>query len=391
MTNTKTILFRVAALLLMLGAANLPTGVLAATAALTRPVAPLNLTTSPLPITLDAKPGQTVSTDIKVKQSGGDDETLMVHLLKFGAYGTDGKPALSEFGPEDDWSSWVKFDKTTFDAPNNVWETVHMTITFPMSAAFEYNYAVEFLRAGDTIAPASNGHVTTGLAGGTAVLVLANVDAPGAHRSLQLVSFGAEHKIVEFLPDTFDVNLYNNGNVYLQPLGSIFITQGRNQVAELVFNLAQGNILAGTHRVYQTTWIDGFPHYEVASGKDGKTILDRHGKVEVALNWGLATETSTADPTSDASTGNVTLKTESSNPLSRIRFGEYTARLVAVYTDDFGRDVPVTSQITFWVIPWRLLLGFLLVLLVFGFAIYTLIHNALRRARRMANVKRRMR
>jgi hypothetical protein len=390
-TADKGVVWRGLSLVVMLVGANWPALVGGSIDAASRPTAPLHLTTSPLPITLDAKPGQSVSADIKIKQSGGDDETLMVRLLKFGAYGDSGKPALSDFGPEDDWKNWVKFDKPTFDAPNNVWETEHVTINFPKTAAFEYNYAVEFIRAGDTISPTSAGKVTTGLAGGTAVLLLANVEAPGAHRSVQLTSFGIEHKIVEFLPNTFDVNLYNNGNVYQQPLGSIFVTQGRNQVAQLVFNQAKGNILAKSHRVYKNTWIDGFPHYEVKKGRDGKTLQDRHGKVEVGLNYGLANDNSTADPNSDASTGNVDLKIEGNNPLNRIRFGRYTARLVAVYADDYGRDVPITSQITFWVIPWRFLLAFLAVVAVFGFAIYTLINNALRRRRRVERLKRRMR
>jgi hypothetical protein len=387
----KRLLLQFASLTVMLGGANLQTVALAASAVITRPTAPLNLTTSPLPITLDAKPGQAVSTDVKVKQSGGDDEKLQVHLLKFSAYGDTGKPALSERGPNDDWFDWVKFDKTTFDAPDNVWETVHMTINFPKSAAFEYNYAVEFVRAGDTIAPDGHGRVTTGLAGGTAVLVLANVEAPGAHRSLQLTTFGTEHKIVEFLPDTFDINMYNNGNVFVAPAGSIFVTQGKNQVGQLIFNDSKGNLLAGSHRLYKTTWIDGFPHYEVKKGKDGNPVKDRKGKVETGLNWGFVNADSTADPNSDASLANVDLKHEGSNPLNRFRFGRYTARLVAVYSDDFGRDVPVTSQITFWVVPWRILLAFLLVLVVFGLAIYTLINNALRSRRRIEKIRRRTR
>jgi hypothetical protein len=376
---------------MMLVSVNWPTLVGGTADAVSRPTAPLHLTTSPLPITLDTKPGQTVSTDIKVKQSGGDDETLMVKLLKFGAYGATGKPALSDFGPEDVWKNWVKFDKPTFAAPNNVWETEHVTISFPKTAAFEYNYAVEFMRAGDTITPNGGGKVTTGLAGGTAVLLLANVESPGAHRSLKLSSFGIEHKFVEFLPDTFDVNLYNDGNVYQEPLGSIFVTQGKNQIASLVFNQAKGNILAGSHRVYKNTWIDGFPHYEVKRDKSGKTVQDRHGTVETALNYGLANDNSTADPTSDATNTNADMKKESNNPLAHFRFGKYTARLVAVAEDDYGRDVPITSQITFWVIPWRILLAFLVVVAVFAFAIYTIINNALRRRRRMEKLKRRMR
>jgi hypothetical protein len=374
----------------MLAAVNVQSLALAANDAASRPTAPLHLTTSPLPITLDANPGQTVTTEIKIKQSGGDDETLMVHLLKFAAYGDTGKPALSERGPEDAWFDWASFDKPSFDAPNNVWQTVKMTIKIPKTAAFEYNYAVEFTRAGDTNTPSGGGKVTTGIAGGTAVLVLVNVNAPGAHRHMSLESFGVEHRIVEFLPTTFDVKLNNDGNVFLQPLGTIFVTQGKNQVGHIVFNEQKGNMLANSHRLYLSTWTDGWPHFDVAKTSDNKTKTDRHGNVEKTVSFSLPTANSTVDGT-DASTANPIMQAEGNNPLSRFRFGQYTARLVVVYADDFGRDVPVTSQITFWVIPWRIMLVLLVVLVVLGLAVYYLISNAARSRRRLKLLEQRRR
>ena len=64
--------------------------------------------------------------------------------MKFGAYGDSGKPQILERGPGDDYFDWVKFDRPTFDAPANVWQTIKMTINVPKSAAFGYYYAVVF-------------------------------------------------------------------------------------------------------------------------------------------------------------------------------------------------------------------------------------------------------
>jgi hypothetical protein len=353
-----------------------------------RPSGGLQLTTSPLPVTLNEAPGQTVSTELKVKQSSGGPEELQTTLLKFGAQGINGSPALSAMGPTDTYASWVTFDKTKFEAPNNVWQDVKMTIAIPKTAAFEYNYAVEFSRVGDNLYPGGNSEA---IAGGSATLVLLNVEAPGMNRSLQLSSFKVEHSVVEFVPETFDVNFYDNGNVYVQPSGDIFITQNNTQVGVVERNDEQGNILAHTHRDFKTQWVDGWPYYAPAE-KNGKPELDRHNVQIQALNFGLPPTSGINDNNGiyASSTNSDQLK-ESSNPISRLRFGEYSARLVAVYTDDFGRDVPVTATITFWVIPWRILLVFLFILLVFGFAVYTLINNAVRRRKRLERLKKKRR
>jgi hypothetical protein len=379
-------LLKFALVLLAVGYSAAPALAGAATAPAGRPVTALKLTTSPLPVTLTASPGQTISTVIKVKQSSGDTEELQTTLLKFGADGVNGTPALSARGPNDQYFDWVTFDKPTFEAPNNVWQQVKMTIAIPKSGAFEYNYAVEFSRVGDTIYPGGNSEA---IAGGSAVLVLLNVVAPGMNRSLQLSSFSIEHSLVEFVPTTFDVNFNNNGNVFVQPAGDIFITQGNTQVGVIELNDEQGNILAHSRRLYKVEWTDGWPFYEPSS-KNGKPVLDRNGRQEVSLSWGLPSASGINNGV-DASTTNASMVKESSNPISRLRFGEYTARLVAVYTDDFGRDVPVTSQITFWVVPWRILLAFLAVILIIAFAIYTLINNAIRRRKRMERLRRKRR
>ena len=96
----------------------------------------VNLVTSPLPVDLVAKPGTTVSTELRVQNGGTTTEKLKVSLMKFGAYGEEGSPLLAERGPGDDYFDWVKFTPSVFDAPPGKWQTIKMTVTVPKTAAF---------------------------------------------------------------------------------------------------------------------------------------------------------------------------------------------------------------------------------------------------------------
>jgi hypothetical protein len=347
-------------------------------AATARSTAPLKLTTSPLPVVLDAKPGQTVSTNIKMKQSGGDTEQLKVSLMKFSSSGDTGKPSLSERGPGDDYFDWVKFDKPTFTAQSDVWQTIKMTVNVPKSAAFSYYYAVVFSRVGDEQSP---GGGKAGIAGGTAVLVMMDVNAPGATSILQLQSFGVTHRVMEFLPTEFTVKLANVGNTFVRPGGTIFINQGGKQVGLVDFNDGLGTVLDNSKRLFTENWSYGWPYYAVKKD-NGRSKQDANGNPQMALNWALPAP----KPREQGGTAEDDfIASKSQNPLANIRFGEYTAHLLVVYTDGHGHDVPLESTVSFWVIPWRALLILLAVLLVVGFGFY----SSFRRAAGWARVKRR--
>jgi hypothetical protein len=319
---------------------------------------PLNLTTSPLPISLNTEPGKTVSTDLRVKQNGGATERLKVSLMKFTAFGEEGKPRLVDREPGDSYFDWVRFDKTSFDAPNNVWQTVKMTINVPKAnAAFGYYYAAVFSRVGDDV---KLGPRTNAIAGGTAVLVLLDVKVAGAHRAVDLERFQVERGVYEFLPAKFSTKFKNTGNVHVVPHGNIFITKGNKQVGMLEVNLEQGNLLPESKRVYPSEWLDGFPHYEPVV-EDGKVKLDGKGKQMRKLVW------------SNGRPGEKDL-------VPHLRMGKYTAHLFAVY-DDGERDVALEAEVSFWVIPWRGLLIVLVVILLVVFGIVATTRGAWRRLR----------
>ncbi len=301
---------------------------------------PLNIQTSPLPINLITDPGKSVTTDLRVKQAGGQTERLQVSLMKFAAFGQEGKPRLIDREPGDDYFDWVKFDKTSFEAPNNVWQTVKMTINVPKAAAFGYYYAVVFSRVGDDIQPDDR---TNAIQGGTAVLVLLDARSPNAKRVVELDEFSSKHWLYEFLPGEFSMRLKNSGNVHAIPYGNVFITKGDKQIATLSINGERGNILPNSKRIYLSEWTDGFPAYKNVE-VDGKVKLDKNGKPIRSLQWDLS-------------------------KLTKIRFGKYTAQLFVVY-DDGKRDIPIEAKLTFWVVPWRFLLVVLIIIILVGLGLY---------------------
>src|SRR5476651_252875 len=73
------------------------------------PTEGLNLTTSPLPVSLTTKPGTTITTNLRVRNSGTQVETLKVNLMKFSAYGEAGQPLLADRAPADTYFDWVTF------------------------------------------------------------------------------------------------------------------------------------------------------------------------------------------------------------------------------------------------------------------------------------------
>jgi len=306
----------------------------------------LSLVTSPLPINLVTEPGKTVTTELRVKNNGSQPETLKIDLMKFRAYEETGKPQLLEREPSDDFLGWVTFSEPVFTSVPEEWKTITATFTVPESASFGYYYAFVFSRAEDADIEASR---QTAVVGGTAVLVLLEARVPGASREIEVTEFSTDRKFYEFLPATFNVKLRNSGNVHISPRGNIFVEQGNTKnIALLEVNSERGNILPQSSRIFQASWKDGFPVYEQQT-EDGRVVFDENGETVEKLKWDW-------------------------NDASKLRYGKYRAQLVLVY-DDGARDVPIEGEVSFWVIPWRLLLGLAVILLFFFLGIRSTFRN----------------
>jgi hypothetical protein len=290
-----------------------------------------NVVVSPPSVALEATPGSTVSTDLKIQNHGLSTEHVKVTVMRFGASGQDGTPSLLDLKPGDDFASWAHFSTTHFDAEPNVWKTVKMTISPPVGSAFGYYYAVIFSRDGadKQIQPKQ-----ANLLGAVASLVLLDVQSPGAVRKADITEFSTSHNINEFLPVDFVTRMHNTGNTHVATRGNIIISKGGKEVALLEVNLNKGYILPDSYRKFTNSWNDGTPVY-ITKTADGKVVLDAQGHPVQSLNWDKFS-------------------------LSKLRIGEYTAKLVMVYDDGKG-DVSTEATLSFWVIPWRIIGGFVLV------------------------------
>jgi hypothetical protein len=291
----------------------------------------INLQISPLPIELNTKPGTSTGSDLRVRNVGTKTEKLQVRLLAV-SEDNNGQVHLTNPKSSDEWTHWVSFDRPVFDAPSNQWQSIKMNIDVPKSAAFGYYFAVEYLRATDT-APQPGKAVAHGA---VATFILLNADAKGAKREAQIISFTAERKSYEFLPANFTVKVRSTGNVHVAPYGNIFIAKGNKQAGSIDVNGNKGNILPNGSRFFASSWSDGFPVYQTKTGPDGQPLINKKGQVENTLKW-------------DFSHAN------------KLRFGHYTAHLVMVY-DNGQRDIPMEATVSFWVIPWRLIGGFIALL-----------------------------
>jgi hypothetical protein len=310
-----------------------------------------NLITSPLPISISGAPGTLLNTEIRLKNNGSTTERLKVTLMKFSANGEDGKPAIADRAPGDDYFDWVTFTPSVFDAAPNEWKTIKMSINMPKSAAFGYYYAAAFGREGKLDKP-TKGNL---LLGSAAVLVLVEAKVPNAERKANILSFVSTKKTFEFLPATFNIKMRNDGNVHLVPSGDLIIKRGGKEIAKVPVNSAGGNILPGSSRTFTGSWNDGYPYYSEKI-VNGSVALDKNNKPLRTLSW-------------------------NTDKISHLRYGKYTAHLLMVY-DDGTKDVPLEATVSFWVIPWRLIGLALLILIVPAWAVYFVMHRRIKKIRK---------
>jgi hypothetical protein len=302
-----------------------------------------NITTSPVSVDLTARPGSSVTTTLQVENNASTPVPMNIQLETFKAYGTNGQAQILKPTAGDTYINWVHFSKTSFVATPGVWVPVQMTITLPNTAALGYYYAVMF-RPGVSAIPGANTNVVKA---SNAILVLLDAQSGNAQPHIAVTSFTADKKLYEYLPATFSVDVRNTGNIYLPPSGDIYISKSsafNKVIATIGVNSTLGNVLPGSSRDFVQQWSNGFPLF-VPKTIDGQRVTNKQGKLLEQLRWNF----------SQAQT---------------FRFGKYYARLALVYNNG-KRDVPIQATLSFWVIPWKLLLIVLVVVAVLGVGLYS--------------------
>ena len=313
-----------------------------------------NFNVSPPSVAIETIPGVPITVDIRLQNEGTTAENVTTKLMKFTPQGESGVPDLRNLDAEDDFGKWAVISPATFTDEPNEWKTVRLTITPPKTAAFGYYYAIQFSRT-DVSKLAERGK--SNVIGALASLVLLDVKAPGAVRKVNVTEFSTNSKILEFLPVDFNVRLNNIGNTHVGVRGNIAISKNGKQVGQIEVNSSKGYILPKSFRNFTTSWNDGKPVYVNQKDAIGKNILDNNGQPIRKLSY------------------------DNFNT-SKLRFGKYNARLVMIYNDGKG-DVSTEARLTFWVIPWRIILPIVFIsLLVLAGAWAVFIRPAYRRLKK---------
>lgn len=291
-----------------------------------------SLQVTPSTLVETIKPGENSVFELKVQNKNIVAETFKMELRAFSVEKETGKIQISE-DKATNVADFVSFEQETFLIEAGEWFTQKVRVNTPADAGFSYNFVILISRKD----PLQAVEGASSIEGSVAVFALLNTDRPDATKKLELESFLSVRKSYEYLPAEFEIRVKNSGNTIVQPQGNVFIGRGENEqqpLAVLKLNENNGYIIPDSSRMLTLVWNEGFP----SRNENGKLTWD----------W---------------------------SKLQKFRIGKYTAKAVLIY-DDGERDVPIESVVTFWVIPWKLLLGLFLVLTLIFVGLFTVLRKS---------------
>ncbi|HUD06478.1 MAG TPA: hypothetical protein VMR34_01190 [Candidatus Saccharimonadales bacterium] len=320
-----------------------------------------NLTTSPITLGLNIKPGSGETQTLQVKNNASTPVQINMQIKTFGAYGASGQAAITNFPSSDPAASYIKLSPTTFMAQPGVWNYVKATIALPKVASLGYYYAVVFKPIVTNPVTLPNHNVVTG---SNAILMLVDTGSTNEIKQVQVANFSATKHLYEYLPASFNVVIHNPGNIFLAPSGDIFISRnsnGTNTIDSLPINSGGGNVLPDSNRGFSANWQNGSPLF-VPLVVNGQPAYNKKGQPVLQLKWNFS-------------------------QINKLRIGKYFAKLALAYNNG-NHEVLLNSTISFWVIPWKILLVLLLIALLVLFSVYSLVRSIIRRTKAFRNKKR---
>lgn len=266
----------------------------------TSPAAGQALEIAPPVLNISANPGQTVTTQIKLRDVSTSKLLVKSQVNDFVAAGEDGTPKLLLDNNEPNPYSlkgWIDPLPDMLMEPREV-KDLPVVIRVPANAAPGGYYGVVRF----TATPPELEDTGVSLSASLGSLLLLRVNG-AAKEGLEITEFsmnsgGKATTLFEATPITFVERLKNTGNIHEQPAGQITVTDMfGNKIGLVNVNLPPRNILPASIRKFEQ--------------KLDHTII-----------------------------GN------------KMLFGRYTANLVVTYGSN---KQTVTKSLVFWVIPWRLI------------------------------------
>ncbi len=295
---------------------------------------PFNVTVTPQFFDITTTPGKILTEKVRLRNNNDSPTTYTLSIQKVIA-DSNGNVSVRDFQQGEDEKSWISISSATVSAQPKEWTDIPLTITIPKDATFEHDLAL-FI---STTSPKKQTNGTQ-ITGSIVIPLLITVQKNGAHIDGKLENFLTNAGWYEYLPVTFSTVFLNRGNVHTQPRGNIFITDwtGR-QVATLDINAGQGEVLPNAKRIFTTDWNSGFITYDTKM-EDGKPIIDKNGNPQKELKLHF-------------------------DHVLDFRIGKYTATALLVISGE-KRDYSFEQTTSFFVFPWKIVLGILVFVLLAG-------------------------
>lgn len=270
---------------------------------------------APPVVILKANPGQTVTTQISLRDVSKGSLIVSSQINDFRASGENGIPKIDLNTSKPGSYSIINWINPPSDLTLNSKQikNLPLTINVPANASPGGYYGVVRF----TATPPELKGTGVSLSASLGSLIFITVNGT-AKENLTVASFTASNNgttgwLFESTPIQFDARIQNNGNMFEQPVGVITITDMFNKkIANVNVNLPQDYVLPQSTRKFTQ-------------------ILD------------------------------------SSQLGNRWLFGKYKAELKLTYG---AKNQTLTQTLTFWVIPWRLILVIIVVLIGVIIALY---------------------
>lgn len=259
---------------------------------------------------MSAAPGQEWTSSVRVINTNSFELQIYTDVVNFAPQGESGQgrfiPIFAEENLGSSFAEWVEFEAETYTIPPEQTAQIPFTINVPEDASPGGHFAAVLI--GTRNNRGADGELQVETSQVVSSLVFLRVDGEviedGSIREFRST------KIIHEQPEvSFDLRFENHGNVHLQPQGDIKILNMWGQergVIPINRRSLFGNVLPDSIRKYSFTW----------SG-----------------DWSLAD------------------------------MGRYTAIVTLAYGEEERQFA--STEAYFWVIPWRVLLGFILVIGLF--------------------------
>jgi hypothetical protein len=226
-----------------------------------------NISISPLTFDLSANPGDTVTNELLIRNSGSGEVVVGAEAEDFVATGEEGEVNLTTEKNTYSLASWIEVDGGKFVLNGGQQKRVKFVIRVPYNAEPGGHYASVFAHLSPTLEAATSG---SGVGQKIGSLVLLRVGG-SAKEDARVASFDTTKGTFEKGPVDFNIRVENTGSVHIKPKGIIAITDvfGK-KVADVT--VEQKNVLPRAIRHMTAKW-DNPPVF----GKYTASLLTYYG------------------------------------------------------------------------------------------------------------------